>query len=74
MWGMCTETCEHVCVSDYTSILIYTHTAYVCFGRGWGGACVRVRACEYVRACMLVCECKGVVFQCVSFTLLCMTK
>ena len=37
---------------------------YVCVGGGGGGACVRARARAY--ACRRLCECEGVVFQCVS--------
>ena len=54
----CTETCEHVCVSSYTSILIYTHVyASVC-------VCVRARVLgsDYVNARVFV-------FQCVSVSL-----
>ena len=39
--GTCMETCEHVSVSGYTSILIYTHTESM-------SVCVCVCACVCV--------------------------
>ena len=55
----CTETCEHG-VPGYTAILIYIQSTRVCVWGGWG--CVFV----CVRACRRLCECEGIVFECVS--------
>ena len=55
----------NMCVSGYTSILIYIQSTRVCvcvWGGGGGRVCVR--AC--VRACRRLCECEGTVFECVS--------
>ena len=60
VWAQ-TQKPVNMCVSGYTSILIYTQSKCVC-------VCVHVRAGD--------CECEAgiVVSVCVSFTLLCMTK